>query len=196
MPVLKDTLREALQNRNRKILYNLERINFILRKYIGWQILAAIMIGATSSALFMLFGVPYPVVLGILCGLLNPIPIFGSLSSMLIAIVTVLVANPTDVWANITAIILIINGLHFINAYLIEPRILGSHIGLHPIVLLASLFIFGHFFGFLGLLTAVPATAVLMMFYRDWITKTNNSQSASSADAPAVAKDSDKPAEV
>lgn len=196
MPVLKDTLREALQNRNRKILYNLERINSILRRYIGWQMLAAIMIGAASSALFALFGVPYPIVLGILCGLLNPIPIFGSLSSMLIAIVTVLVANPVDVWTNITAIILIINGLHFINAYMIEPRILGSHIGLHPIVLLASLFIFGHFFGFLGLLTAVPITAVLMMFYRDWTAKTNNSQSAASAHASAVAKDNDKPAEV
>ncbi|MBN8572796.1 MAG: AI-2E family transporter, partial [Candidatus Kapabacteria bacterium] len=41
---------------------------------------------------------------------------------------------------------------------------LGEKIGLHPIILLASLFVFSHFFGFWGLLIAVPVTAVLVMF--------------------------------
>ena len=178
MPALKDTVRTAVARRSRKMYDNVLRINAILRKYIGWQMLAALMIGTASSSLFALFGVPYPVVLGVLCGLLNPIPIFGSLASMFIAIITVLLVNPADAWGNIIAIALIINGLHFANAYLVEPRILGKHIGLHPIVLLASLFVFGHFFGFLGLLTAVPVTAVLMMFYRDWLEQSDRPPAA------------------
>ncbi len=185
LPSIKETIREILLRRNQRILYDLVRINSILRTYISWQVFAAFMIGTASSALFALAGVPYPIVLGVLCGLLNPIPIFGSLSSMFIAIITVLLVNPAETTSNIIAIVLIINGLHFINAYIIEPRILGKHIGLHPITLLASLFIFSHFFGFLGLLIAVPTTAILMLFYRDWQEKTNKPVSSNQTITPS-----------
>lgn len=171
MPDLKDTVRTIIERRNKKVFNDILRINAILRTYVGWQLIASLMIGTASSSLFALFGVPYPIVLGVLCALLNPIPIFGSLASMFIAILTVLLVNSPDVWSDVVAIVIIINGLHFTNAYLVEPRVLGKQIGLHPIILLASLFIFGHFFGFLGLLTAVPVTAVLVMFYKDWIGK-------------------------
>lgn len=184
MPALKDTIRTILQRRNKRVYNDIVRINAILRTYVGWQLVASLMIGTAASSLFALFGVPYPIVLGVLCALLNPIPIFGSLASMFIAMITVLLVNPPDVWTDIVAIAIIINGLHFANAYLVEPRILGKQIGLHPIILLASLFIFGHFFGFLGLLTAVPVTAVLMMFYRDWIGKTDTGTAPIQPDAP------------
>ena len=91
--------------------------------------------------------------------------------SMVIAIITVLIINPPGVGGNVITIILVVGGLHFFNAYVVEPRILGKRVGLHPIILLGSLFVFGHFFGFLGLLIAVPTTAILMMFLRDWETK-------------------------
>ena len=126
------------------------------------------MVGTLASVMFSLFQVPYPVVLGVLCGFLNPIPLFGSIASMIIGIITVLLVNPTGAGGNILTITLVVNGLHFFNAYVIEPRILGNRVGLHPIILLGSLFVFGHFFGFLGLLVAVPSTAILMMFLRDW----------------------------
>jgi predicted PurR-regulated permease PerM len=59
--------------------------------------------------------------------------------------------------------------MHFINAYLLEPNIAGKMIGLHPALLIASLFVFSGLFGFLGLLIAVPLTATLVMFFNDWL---------------------------
>jgi predicted PurR-regulated permease PerM len=61
--------------------------------------------------------------------------------------------------------------MHFINTYLIEPNILGRRVGLHPLILFGSLFIFGAVFGFMGLLIAVPCTATMMLFYNDWRNK-------------------------
>lgn len=167
-PKFKGFLQRTIERKNKKVYSNLLRMSDILRVYIGWQMIAAFMVGTLASVMFSLFGVPYPVVLGVLCGFLNPIPLFGSIASMIIGIITVLLVNPTGTGGNILTIVLVVNGLHFFNAYVIEPRILGNRVGLHPIILLGSLFVFGHFFGFLGLLIAVPSTAILMMFLRDW----------------------------
>jgi predicted PurR-regulated permease PerM len=167
-PKFKNFLQRTIERKNKKVYSNLLRMSDILRVYIGWQMIAAFMVGTLASVMFSLFQVPYPVVLGVLCGFLNPIPLFGSIASMIIGIITVLLVNPTGAGGNILTITLVVNGLHFFNAYVIEPRILGNRVGLHPIILLGSLFVFGHFFGFLGLLVAVPSTAILMMFLRDW----------------------------
>lgn len=168
LPRLKSMIRRILEVKNRKIYNDLVRISDILKLYIGWQLIAATWIGTAAAVFFSIFGVPYAVVLGVLCGLLNPIPFFGSIACMLIGSVVALLVDPLNATVHILTIVLVINGLHFANAYFIEPRILGSKVGLHPVLLLGSLFIFGHFFGFLGLLVAVPTSAVLMMFFRDW----------------------------
>jgi predicted PurR-regulated permease PerM len=49
--------------------------------------------------------------------------------------------------------------------------VIGKLVGLNPLLLIASLFVFGGLFGFVGLLFAVPLTAILMLFFRDWMDK-------------------------
>ena len=170
-PKLKRLLESILAKKNEKLLYDIKRINRIFKIYIGWQATAAVIVGATCSLLFTIFGLPYPIVLGVMCGFLNPIPYLGIFSSMIICFMTVVIVNPDDLWREIIIILIIINSLHFINAYFLEPNIAGKQVGLHPVLLIASLFIFGGFFGFLGLLVAVPSTAAIMMFFNDWRVK-------------------------
>jgi predicted PurR-regulated permease PerM len=164
----RNMIRTLLEQKNAKLVNDIQRIDRILRIYITWQITAAIIVGTVCSVFFSLFNIPYPIVLGVICGLLNPIPYLGSLASLGICIMTVILVNPENLLAQLITVALIINGMHFINAYLLEPNIAGKQVGLHPIVLIASLFVFGGFFGFLGLLIAVPTTATLMMFFNDW----------------------------
>ena len=168
LPALKQFLKEILGIKNPAALSILERVSDILKIYVGWQVIAVIWIGGAASLLLSIFGIPYAIVLGVMFGLLNPIPFFGSIASMIIGIIVAIFVDPENALNHVIAITLIVNGLHFLNAYVIEPRVLGSRVGLHPVLLLASIFIFGHFFGFIGLLIAVPTTAILMMFFREW----------------------------
>lgn len=168
LPALKKFLKEILGIKNPEALSTLERVSDILKIYVGWQVIAVIWIGGAASLLLSIFGIPYAIVLGVMFGLLNPIPFFGSIASMIIGIIVAIFVDPENALNHVIAITLIVNGLHFLNAYVIEPRVLGSRVGLHPVLLLASIFIFGHFFGFIGLLIAVPTTAILMMFFREW----------------------------
>ena len=167
-PVLKELIQEILSSNHSKSYENILRISAILRLYVGWQMLAALWIGTVASVLLSILGIPYAIVLGVLCGLLNPIPFFGTIASMIIGSIVALLADPPNASSHIIGLVLVINGLHFINAYIIEPRVLGTRVGLHPVLLLGSLFVFGHFLGFIGFLIAVPTTAILMMFFRDW----------------------------
>ncbi|GDX66784.1 transporter [Chlorobiota bacterium] len=167
-PVLKELIQEILSGNHSKSYDNILRISAILRLYVGWQMLAALWIGTVASILLSILGIPYAIVLGVLCGLLNPIPFFGTIASMIIGSIVALLADPPNASSHIIGLILVINGLHFINAYIIEPRVLGTRVGLHPVLLLGSLFVFGHFLGFVGFLIAVPTTAILMIFFRDW----------------------------
>ena len=167
-PVLKELIQEILSSNHSKSYENILRISAILRLYVGWQMLAALWIGTVASVLLSILGIPYAIVIGVLCGLLNPIPFFGTIASMIIGSIVALLADPPNASSHIIGLVLVINGLHFINAYIIEPRVLGTRVGLHPVLLLGSLFVFGHFLGFVGFLIAVPTTAILMIFFRDW----------------------------
>ncbi|OGU38557.1 MAG: hypothetical protein A2X61_08190 [Ignavibacteria bacterium GWB2_35_12] len=171
---IRDLVRKILEQRNQKLLNDLGRIDIMLRKYIGWQITAAIIVGTVCSVAFSIFNVPYSIVLGMMCGVLNPIPYIGLFASMIISILTILIVDPPNVFQLILVVLIVINSMHFINAYLLEPNIAGKQVGLHPVILIASLFVFGGLFGFFGLIIAVPLTATLMMFYRDWLVKYTN----------------------
>lgn len=168
LPHLKNLVRSILDNRHPRVVRDIRRINDIVRAYIGGQVVSAIFVGTMASLSFMLCDVPYSVVLGVLCGLLNPIPYLGIIASLFVAVVTILIVNTDSVLLNIVQVTVIVNLLHFITTYIIDPRVTGSRIGLHPVVLIASLFVFGHFFGFLGLVFSMPAGAILMMYFNDW----------------------------
>lgn len=161
----------VLEKKNEKFLYDLKRINGIFRVYISWQVFAAFMVGTICSVSFWIFGVEFSLILGILCGFLNPIPYLGLISSLALSILTIVLVSPENMFYQILVVLISINVIHILNAYLIEPNVLGKRVGLHPLILFLSLFIFGGLFGFLGLLFAVPSTAALMLFLKDWTEK-------------------------
>ena len=162
-------VKSLLRGRHQKVILDMQRISNILRKYLGWQLIAAMLVATVCSVFFSIFGVPYPIVLGLLCGMLNPIPYIGIMASMVIAIAVVLLLQPENMWQSVLVIVIVVNMIHFINTYFLEPNIAGKQVGLHPLMLIASLFVFGGLFGIVGLLFAVPTTAVLMMFLNDWL---------------------------
>jgi len=58
--------------------------------------------------------------------------------------------------------------LHLLEVTLLSPRIVGSKVGLHPLLIIFSLLVFAYFFGFIGLLIAVPCSALIILGVREW----------------------------
>ncbi len=177
---LKRFIRSALEPKNVDLLHTLRRVNSIVQTYLGGQAIGAVFVGVNATWIYTVLGFPYSLVLGVITGLLNPIPYIGIFVSMLVAMVVVAVVKGGNVINEIFMIAGIVNGLHIIDTYVLQPRIVGSKVGLHPLMLIGSLFVFGHFFGFLGLIGAVPIGATCMMFLNDWLERSRTSNSHSS----------------
>lgn len=168
---LKSFIRNILVGKNDKLLNDLRRIHVIVQTYLSGQAIAATLVGILSSTVFVIFGIPYGIVLGVIAGLLNPIPYVGIFTSLAIGILTILLVEGSDIMTQIMIVTITIVVLHFIDTYFLQPKIVGKRVGLHPLLLIASLFVFGYFLGIIGLLLAVPTTATMVMFLNDWLDK-------------------------
>ena len=143
------------------------RVDQILGRYIrGTTIIAIFDVIAVSSGLWII-GIQYPLVLGILSGLLFFVPYFGFIT---ILCVSAFVASLSmgAIALPVISTVSFLAFLHIIENYVLSPKIIGGKIGLHPVVLILSLFIFGYFMGFIGLLIAIPAAAIIIVSVKEW----------------------------
>ena len=118
--------------------------------------------GALFAGTFWIIGIPYGVVIGIFSGFSNLIPYFGAAVAFLLAVLSGLFSSEPmrAVYAAIAILL-----LQQLDSAVIVPRVVGSRVELHPVLVLLSLAVFGGFFGFWGLLFAVPLGALLKNFF-------------------------------
>lgn len=164
-------IRSTLLQDNPRYVYYVKKVDVILSSYLRGILLTSSLVGGMAIAFLSIANVPYAVVLGILTGIFNLIPTVGIFMNLGVAMIIFLFA-PDSFWYNILMTSIMVFGLHALNGYLIEPRVIGDRVGLHPVLLIASLFVFSHFLGFVGLLVAVPASAVIIMFLKEWYRST------------------------
>jgi predicted PurR-regulated permease PerM len=112
-----------------------------------------------------LAGLNFGLLIGIVSGLVSFIPYLGSLLGLVLSVGVALVQFwPDYPW------ILLIAGIFFvgqlIDGYVLQPKLIGERVGLHPVWLMFALLAFGALFGFVGLLVAVPASASLAVLVR------------------------------
>ncbi len=139
----------------------------ILSSYFRGQLMVAMIIGGLAAILFGVFGIPYAFVLGLIIGVLDVIPYVGLIASLALSVLVVLFSSVPTV-SSLIIVAAVTLGLHALETYVIAPRIMGKRLGLPPVILILSLFVFAHLFGFLGLLVAVPTSALIAHLLRIW----------------------------
>jgi predicted PurR-regulated permease PerM len=139
----------------------------ILGSYFRGSLVVALIQGIIAGVGLWFIGVDYALVLGIMTAVLNFIPYLGLVVSLVVAsIVASFSGEP--VLLKIVGVVLLYLSQKLLEATVLGPRIVGKRVGLHPVLLILCLLIFGYFLGFLGLLIAVPATALLLTLVREW----------------------------
>jgi predicted PurR-regulated permease PerM len=140
-------------------------VNSTLAAYIRAQLIACLLIGVLCTAGFMLIGVRYALVLGVIAGLLEFIPLVGPLVVLLIAVT---VASFYSV--NQVILVLIFLGvLRIVHDYVTYPRIIGSGIHLHPLAVILSILAGHELAGVAGIFLAIPVIAIVTVTYRHWL---------------------------
>ena len=112
-----------------------------------------------------LVGLNFGLLIGLFAGLISFIPYIGSTLGLLIAVGVALVQYWPD-WPWIVAVVAVFLVGQFFEGNILQPKLVGASVGLHPVWLMFALFAFGTLFGFVGLLIAVPAAAAVAVLVR------------------------------
>jgi predicted PurR-regulated permease PerM len=140
----------------------LEKVGHIVGSYLRGQLVISAIAAFNVFLLLAIFGVPFPFLIGLLAGLLNLIPNVGVIITNVLGIVIALIfGTPVDA----LVVVLVLFGQQLLEATILSPNIMSHQVGIHPILVILSLLVFGATMGFLGLLIAVPLTALLVAFY-------------------------------
>lgn len=146
----------------------LRHMSYIWSSFFRGQILLSITVGFLIWAILSAFGMPGALLLGILAGLLEVIPNIGPILSMIPAIIIALIqGSPVlePIGINNFGFALIVVGIYFVVQQLenniLVPRIIGSSVNLHPVVVIIGVAVGLNVGGILGALLAAPIIASL-----------------------------------
>lgn len=115
-------------------------------------------------------GLNFGLLIGFVAGMISFIPYIGSLVGLILAVGVALMQFWPDYGWIIATIAVFFSG-QFIEGNILQPKLVGSSVGLHPVWLMFALLAFGAMFGFVGLLIAVPAAAVVGVLVRFALTR-------------------------
>ena len=155
----------------------------LLARYLRGQVLVAACVGALTGIGFWIAGFPYALLLGAVAGIFNVVPYLGLLASLVPAL-AIAFASESVVWS-LVKVAIVFGAVNVLESAVLSPRIVGGSVGLHPVWVLLSLAVFGFFFGFVGLLLAVPIAVFLKVLWRRaWRTLRASAYYAPPAPAP------------
>ncbi|MFM2342869.1 MAG: hypothetical protein RLZZ592_2522 [Pseudomonadota bacterium] len=164
-PVLVERLGRLVPPRHRAgVTGFLAECDEILGQYLRGQLLVMLLLAAfyTSALALARFELALPV--GVFTGLAIFIPYLGfGLGALLALLVAVLQFASLY---GVLAVALIYGVGQLLESFVLTPRLVGERIGLHPIAVIFALLAFGHLFGFVGVLLALPAGALVLVALR------------------------------
>lgn len=130
--------------------------NSALLNFIYGKVIDSVIIGIICCIGMLIFNMPYVMIISLIIGITNIIPIFGPFIGAIPSAVLILIAEPKKViW-----FIIFIIALQQLDGNIIGPKILGSRIGLSSFWMLFSIIVFGSMFGIVGMIVGVPLFAV------------------------------------
>ncbi len=140
----------------------------VLGQYLRGQLLVMGVLAIFYSVGLALFGLDLALPIGIFTGLAVFVPYVGFGLGMILALLAGLLEFAATVGpAKALIMVAVVYGLgQFIESLFLTPRLVGERIGLHPLAVIFALLAFGQLFGFVGVLIALPASAVLLVAMR------------------------------
>ncbi len=137
----------------------LQKMDAQLGNYLRGQFLVAAIVGSLSTLALWLLGVDFFMVIGPVAGLANMIPYVGPLAGGLLAIIASVIT--TGGFDTVPGIVITFALIQILDNSLLQPLILARNVELHPMLILLAILIGGKLFGIVGLLLAVPFTAIV-----------------------------------
>ncbi len=142
-------------------------VDRILSAWLRGQALCCVALAVYYAMALSLVGLDLGLIVGMMAGMLSFIPYVGSITGLIAAISLAFAQFPT--WTGVIEVGVVFAIGNVLEGYVIYPRFLGDRVELHAVWVIFALFAGGAAFGFVGVLLAVPVTAVIGVLSRFWL---------------------------
>ncbi len=158
-------VRSHLPRRYRRVVIEYAtEIDDALSHFLRGQLTVMAIMAVLYGAAYAVLGVRLALPIGIISGALSFIPYLGSAFALISGLLMSLLGgfNP----GQLIGVVIAYAVVQTLEGFVIAPRVMGKTVGLPEMWVLIALFVGGEIFGFLGILLAVPAAAVIKIFMR------------------------------
>jgi len=157
---LKEKLVAAFENRSDHIKGIGKYLMIQVSRYLTAKFFISLANGVIFAVAFYLIGLEFAILWGIMAFVLNFIPNLGSI----VASVAISLFALIQFWPDPGPVIMVVAVVLAVNLFLcniFDPKIVGEHVGLSPLIVLISLAVWGWIWGFAGMILAVPMTVII-----------------------------------
>jgi predicted PurR-regulated permease PerM len=154
---------DVFKEENSEAVYDIiAQVQIRIRQYIKGLLLEMVIVSTVCCLALWIMGVNYPVLLGLLTGLLNLIPYIGIFISLLLS---TLVTFATAGVGKILLVIFTLFGIHLVDANMLLPMIVGAKVRLNGLITIMGVIIGGSVWGITGAFLAIPVIAILKIVF-------------------------------
>ncbi|MDO5112424.1 MAG: AI-2E family transporter [Clostridia bacterium] len=134
-----------------------QRCDKTFMKFLGSNLLDAIIVGAANFLFMLVMGMPYGLLISVIVGVTNFIPTFGPVIGAIPSVLILVLVSPVQaIWFLIFTII-----LQTVDGNILKPLLFGDSTGLRPVWTLAAIIVGGRLFGIWGMILGIPVLAVI-----------------------------------
>jgi len=143
---------------NRTVLKYSRKLNYNFHRYIATQTIDGLILGSMMTIWLLIIGSPYALILGLMLGIVNYIPYFGSIFGTVFAVIVIAFSQGLGV-AGVSAIVMLV--IQQIDGNIIQPRLMGGSFSISPLLIIISVTVGNAYAGIFGMLVAIPIVAIL-----------------------------------
>ena len=140
------------------------RCDTILMSYLGQTLLDSLIIGIINAVFMLLCRMQYVGLISVIVAVTNLVPNFGPIIGAVVGGFILLLVNPFHALLFIGFCLI----LQFFDAYILKPKLFSNSLGVSGLLILVASLVLGNMFGILGMLLAIPASAILSFIYSDY----------------------------
>lgn len=141
------------------------RCDEVLSAFLRGQLLVMLCLGVIYATGLTLMGVNFGLLIGFISGLVSIVPFLGFIVGLVIAVVVALFQYGT--WLGVAGVIAVFSVGQIIESAVLQPKLLGDKIGLHPVAVIFAVLAGGSLFGLTGVLLALPIAAVILVLLKE-----------------------------
>ena len=171
-PKIKNGFQKAIPPRFKNTVWQvMQDVGTVVERYFRGQSLIALVVGILYSIGFVVVGLPLGLVFGLFVGVLNLVP-YLQVVSFPVAFVLCLVDSITtggNFWVMLLEVAIVYIVVQIIQDMFITPKIMGKQMGINPVFVFLSLSVWGVLLGFIGLIVALPLTALIISYYKRYV---------------------------